>query len=716
MPAPEDAYVYNPIDSSDGQIRLLSLLFVFERRVGPLRGTMKTCYLPLSTLSQSQRVRRTAALPLYQALSYAWGDPSLTQEIIVDGKSIKVTSSLYEALSDMQLAAVYDVLVWADAICICQSDLTERSAQVLLMRETYQSAESVSVWLEISPTDHERQTCFKVMSQLCGSLGTFSWGKESRSDLEPGKRATLEKMYKPISVGIQAGVSFGQALKDLGDFLEPTNGGEVKIMSIEESTKMCESLAITLDRWQPKARHMKQVSADDLAIATKLITPLITHDWAWFGRSWVMQELGVTSSPMIVAGGDFIHWQDFLNVTWHLLKLSNDAEAARGHVASIELELIRDGFQCYTRQSLFNLIRACRHRLASDPRDKVFALIGLMGDKMSPYIRPDYTAEVREVFARATLHFIAQNRSLDPICGWQTVGRREGLPSWTPDYALDQELAPFPMDSMCLDTALFNASGADQRGEYSYLDDTLLLELWFQLLVRGFVVDTIDSISNTPAEASTSDVLRLWLVFICSSRILSGARTEEQVSRLEMLTQAARRYVELATPSHILRFNVLAPRVPRVAWSDLLSESAPQVDESYLVAAFTHCLFSGHHFGSRLKPSHVEMLCKLDPQLGIEDNVEVIADSLASSLQSGVKGKQIMVTDSGYIGTVRDEVAVGDLVCILYGCSVPVVLRKTQEDGQYVFMGEAYVHGLMDAEALVMQIKGKLKEIDFVLC
>jgi hypothetical protein len=40
-----------------------------------------------------------------------------------------------------------------------------------------------------------------------------------------------------------------------------------------------------------------------------------------------------------------------------------------------------------------------------------------------------------------------------------------------------------------------------------------------------------------------------------------------------------------------------------------------------------------------------------------------------------------------------------DLVCILFGCSVPVILRMTSKD-KYALIGEAYVHGKMQGEAL----------------
>lgn len=48
----------------------------------------------------------------------------------------------------------------------------------------------------------------------------------------------------------------------------------------------------------------------------------------------------------------------------------------------------------------------------------------------------------------------------------------------------------------------------------------------------------------------------------------------------------------------------------------------------------------------------------------------------------------------------------GDLVCILYGCTVPVVLRRheTTEKGKktefFQLVGDAYVHGMMEGEAL----------------
>lgn len=46
----------------------------------------------------------------------------------------------------------------------------------------------------------------------------------------------------------------------------------------------------------------------------------------------------------------------------------------------------------------------------------------------------------------------------------------------------------------------------------------------------------------------------------------------------------------------------------------------------------------------------------------------------------------------------------GDLVCILFGCSVPVILRMSpKNEDKYTFVGECYVHGMMDGEAIPPQ-------------
>ncbi|KAK5087247.1 hypothetical protein LTR70_007385 [Exophiala xenobiotica] len=63
------------------------------------------------------------------------------------------------------------------------------------------------------------------------------------------------------------------------------------------------------------------------------------------------------------------------------------------------------------------------------------------------------------------------------------------------------------------------------------------------------------------------------------------------------------------------------------------------------------------------------------------------------------------VTGKGCIGIVPRKALVGDLICILYGSTVPMVLRKMPSYDSYQLVGEAYVHGIMDGEGLESAVK-----------
>ncbi|CAJ2500462.1 Uu.00g033150.m01.CDS01 [Anthostomella pinea] len=58
-----------------------------------------------------------------------------------------------------------------------------------------------------------------------------------------------------------------------------------------------------------------------------------------------------------------------------------------------------------------------------------------------------------------------------------------------------------------------------------------------------------------------------------------------------------------------------------------------------------------------------------------------------------------------------------DRICILYGCSVPCILRpKANGNVLFQFIGEAYVHGRMDGEAIFTVSPDKLKTQKTTFC
>jgi hypothetical protein len=89
--------------------------------------------------------------------------------------------------------------------------------------------------------------------------------------------------------------------------------------------------------------------------------------------------------------------------------------------------------------------------------------------------------------------------------------------------------------------------------------------------------------------------------------------------------------------------------------------------------------------------------------------VNSIAKEFPKRMQTVVLMQRLMLTEKRKIlGLVPDDADQGDYICILFRCSVPVVLREvkhvptsTQDKGtHYEFVGECYVHGMMDGEAV----------------
>ena len=65
--------------------------------------------------------------------------------------------------------------------------------------------------------------------------------------------------------------------------------------------------------------------------------------------------------------------------------------------------------------------------------------------------------------------------------------------------------------------------------------------------------------------------------------------------------------------------------------------------------------------------------------------------------------RRLIITQHEALGLAPEESKKRDLICILYGCSVPVALRRMVDPASnkeyYIFIGECYVHGIMDGEA-----------------
>ncbi|GLB07856.1 hypothetical protein AtubIFM57258_003224 [Aspergillus tubingensis] len=122
---------YNKLDPSTNQIRLLTIL-PDENDDNIIRAS-----LHIKSLNNACD---------FEALSYVWGDTSVTVDISVDDCIVGVTPNLHAFLRGLRQPNT-ERTVWVDYVCINQNDISERNSQVPLMCQIYSTARSVVVWL-----------------------------------------------------------------------------------------------------------------------------------------------------------------------------------------------------------------------------------------------------------------------------------------------------------------------------------------------------------------------------------------------------------------------------------------------------------------------------------------------------------------------------------------------------------------------------------------
>lgn len=110
----------------------------------------------------------------------------------------------------------------------------------------------------------------------------------------------------------------------------------------------------------------------------------------------------------------------------------------------------------------------------------------------------------------------------------------------------------------------------------------------------------------------------------------------------------------------------------------------------------------------------------------IRDGPGAILRDFLDRVQAVTWGKRLIKTSSGRLGIAPAQTKKNDLVCILYGCDVPVVLRRTQPAKRPIgslsaksieaeMVGECFIYGCVDGEALSHQESESIASVQFIL-
>ena len=346
------------------------------------------------TEDQIQTRYSTASLddaPKFYALSYTWGIPTQRDlELRMQAPSIPVTENLTGAM--YFLGTIVPGIYWIDALCINQQDDVEKSSQVALMREIYAAAEIVMVFLGMK-SEESTMAC-NLIGKLCELF------QNDTIDLEgagPQRSPSIARKY-PFE---------DEKLQELG-------------------------LPLT-------------EAVDWVALADLLSK-------AYFERMWVLQELVMARGPILAFCGSYQLPFAALQTTLIILlatgwnfEMKQRADERGRHVEMQALDFLPIVTTLMHSQGkrleLQMLLDMSRCLLATDPRDKIFALLGMAteieaGKEMSISLRPDYSKSVQQVFTEVTGAFIAKG-DLSLLSSVEREGVRQvkDLPSWVPDFS-----------------------------------------------------------------------------------------------------------------------------------------------------------------------------------------------------------------------------------------------------------------------------------------
>ncbi|KAJ9149338.1 hypothetical protein NKR23_g4229 [Pleurostoma richardsiae] len=122
--------------------------YKYDRLQAASGGAFRLLYLQPTSGPEVDVVLAESSLETdisYEALSYTWGSADEAHYIQCNGKQLRVTKNCKTAL--LNLRSSEPRALWVDAICIDQSCVEERNEQVKMMRQIYESASQVIVWL-----------------------------------------------------------------------------------------------------------------------------------------------------------------------------------------------------------------------------------------------------------------------------------------------------------------------------------------------------------------------------------------------------------------------------------------------------------------------------------------------------------------------------------------------------------------------------------------
>ena len=577
--------------------------------------------LQIPTQDQSTRIEGNIAvvsldnLPTnsaYQALSYCWGSPAIVDKVWL-------SKDRYLGITQSVLDILQHFIkegkrqyLWIDAVCISQSDKKEKGSQIRLMPDIYTFADEVIAWL--GPPSLDSDLAMEFITFFSDAMKTHSIGSRG------------------------------------------VDGNESKFRQLISGTKFESSELDCIYNF---------------------------FDRPWFHRIWIVQEMVLSRRTIMVCGEMTAAWEA-MDALLESLPSRYLHKIVGGEATTLSLG-IRNFDMTFTlstrhnekdRMPLQELMLWCRRFYATDPRDKLYALLGIATDSSDRVLDPDYESSPPTIFTNMSRHLMIRDDYLDLLHAAGIGIRRvtAGLPSWVADWATEIGGAGANFGAVSV-AAGYKASGSQKAAARPGPDPT-------SLILKGSLVDTITGVYGHfpigPLPSGSEELRR------STSAQLDWFKTTEQLVKSFEPYPTGQAWEDVLYSS--LTANMLG---------ETCSRPSPEYRQDYQdYLAFL-----------RARQNHTHQ--------DLSDAQQKGALRFHTSL-SNVGPRVLFTTAKGYIGRgPKLNVSSGDAVCIIFGSDTPFIIRKNADRGlvgkedqtlaahvTYTLIGESYVHGLMDGEGV----------------
>ncbi|KAK0722699.1 heterokaryon incompatibility protein-domain-containing protein [Lasiosphaeria miniovina] len=456
----------------------------------------------------------------------------------------------------------------------------------------------------------------------------------------------------------------------------------------------------------------------------------------YFERTWVIQEAVFAREADIWWGRTRIPWSTFesgyviasLNMMYEPDAEPSCPQLSLGRVQA----LVQSRLQRESSVGWLLMLRLTEHHKATDSRDKVYALVGIVNEP-APF-KVDYSLPAARVYTQITRHIIEQSKSLEILSSFHpldpTSPADDGLPRWVP--ALDR-----PSETTT-EVEWFDASRKSEAW-WKGGPGAAVPGDWKTLTVSGLSIDTVEAASEVIGQTGTefNDEWRRRIV-AAFALLCEHAAAAEKVYGADLIRPFACAFAGGSTiddnglpqPADqdelLLRFAIF---INDNFMQDLLGDKASDMQGFGAFHRLAEVALDARSASSGPAPKNITLDPKFRESLRARlarvhpNDAEAVSKTAALILRCirlqdreatqrfayvaqrfGWRDKRFFVTSSGRIGSGPQQLEEGDSICLLHGGATLFVLRPTPspvegEDCHY-YLGECYVQGLMKGEGM----------------